>query len=187
MNAIILAGGKATRLNGISKGLLTFQNQPLIEIIIKNISPFAKKIIISANTNDYDYLKLPIIKDKIKDIGPIAGLVSGLEYSDEEMNLIVSCDSPFVSQQIIEKLILNTQSVNCIIPKIKENIQPLCAIYFKSILPIAYSQINKKDFKLQHLIQQSKAMFVEFPEEYKLFFANINTKEDVEQFLQSNK
>lgn len=186
MNAIVLAGGKATRLNGCAKGLLLHQHRPIIEHICEMVTPFVKQIIISANSPDYDYLGYVTIQDKIKDIGPLGGIISTLEFSAEEKNIILSCDIPFVNSSVIQTLIEYKEAADIIIPKVNENIHPLCAIYSKTILPLAYEQVKKKDFKLKNLVALSNTYYIDFPPEASVYFTNINTTEDLKLLTQNN-
>lgn len=181
MNAIILAGGKAKRLNGINKGLLLYNNRPFIEIILNTIAPLVKKIIISANTHEYDYLGYTVVSDKINGIGPLGGIITCLEYSDEQKNILLPCDAPFITEQILKSLIHHTAHSNAdvIVARFCNTIQPLCAVYSKNILPLAYQQIQQQNFKLTDLIQKSATQYVDFNEEFKKNFLNINTLQDL--------
>ncbi|GAB4448195.1 MAG: molybdenum cofactor guanylyltransferase [Bacteroidia bacterium] len=180
MNTVILAGGKATRLNGMAKGLIQYKSKPIIEHLIDIAQLFSKKILISANTNDYDYLHLPIVKDKEKNIGPLGGILSALEYSDEKKNLIIASDLPFMSSDVIEILVEHQNEADIVLPVTNtNNIQPLCAIYSKDIIPNIYRQIQKGDFKLQNLLPLCNTKYIYLPDKYDIAFTNINTFDDL--------
>ena len=49
ISAIILSGGRATRMNGVDKGLVTLQNKPLIAHVITRLEPQVDEILINAN------------------------------------------------------------------------------------------------------------------------------------------
>ena len=72
---IILAGGKSSRM-GFDKGLLKVKDKYIIQDLIDELSNNFTNTLISANNKEYEMFKLPIISDKIKDIGPIGGIVS---------------------------------------------------------------------------------------------------------------
>ena len=51
VSGLILAGGRATRMGGIDKGLVPFMGKPLIEHAIARLSPQVTTILINANRN----------------------------------------------------------------------------------------------------------------------------------------
>ncbi|GAB4209127.1 MAG: molybdenum cofactor guanylyltransferase [Bacteroidia bacterium] len=184
MNAIILAGGKATRLNGMNKGLILYNNKPFIEIIIDKISPFVKNIIISANSHEYDYLNYPVLSDVVKDIGPLGGIATCLEFSDEEKNLIISCDTPFITTDIIQHLINHQHKADIVVPVVNNNIHPLCAIYSKNILPVAYQQISNKNYTIKDLLKKTNSFYLPLPQSDERYLININNFDDLELLKQ---
>lgn len=188
MNGIIIAGGKATRLNGISKGLIRINSKPIIEHLIETIQAYCDKIIIVANDHSYHYLNtVEIISDKVKDIGPMGGIYTGLNYSNSIQNIILSCDMPYLSNEIIEKLIENKHKGEILVAKLEKDIHPLCAIYSKTILPIIETHIQNQKYKLKDLLSQVNTYFVEFTINESKFFTNINTQQDLNQILQNDK
>ena len=88
ITGIILAAGKSSRM-GTEKGLLSFKSINFIENIINTIKPFCDEIIISSNSNHYDYLSFKIVDDNYNDKGPIAGLEACLSKSKTDKNLFV--------------------------------------------------------------------------------------------------
>lgn len=189
MNGLIIAGGKAKRLQGLPKGLLRINEHTIIEHIIHELHTCCSKILIITNGTDYDYLKTPqieIFPDTIKDIGPMGGLYTGLMKTNTLKNITVSCDLPFITSEVFKQLMLCPAKADIIISKIKNDIHPLCGIYSKSVLPVIEHQITKKDFKLKNLLQQTNTHFLEFPQEYARCFTNINTIKDI-QHIQNQK
>ncbi len=182
MNGIILAGGKATRLNGISKGLIPLNGMPIIENQTNLLKKFCHQIIIVSNDSSYHYLQsdtIVVISDLIKNIGPLGGLYSGLSFTNEEKNIVVACDMPYVSEDVIHFLIPYQKKGEVIVPKLQEDIHPLCGIYSVNILPIIQQQIKKNDFKLKHLLKLTDTFYVDFSDTMKNFFTNINTFEEL--------
>ncbi len=190
MNGIILAGGKAIRLNGIKKGLIKINNVPIIEHLIYTINTFCNKIIIVTNDDVYDYLKsekISIIQDLIKDTGPIGGIHTGLFHTNTNKNIVLSCDMPYLTRAIIQLLSAHKDISDIVVPKIKQEIHPLCGIYSKSILPLINNQVQSGDFKLKNLLQIAKTYYLEFSEQDHLSFTNINTFKELNHTLHHGK
>ncbi len=184
MNGIILAGGKATRLDGINKGLIIIDSKPIIEHLIDNLRPFCKKIIIVANNDAYNYIpNIFVVSDIVKEIGPLGGIHAGLLSSDEEKNIVLSCDTPYINADAVTKIINNKGKADAVIAQENKTIHPLFGIYSKNIIPIIVQQINKQDFKLQNLLNCINTFYVQFSEQERKLFTNINTHQELTQLL----
>ena len=97
---IILAGGKSSRM-GTNKALLTIDGKTVIERIVNQLEQIVDEIIVVTNPfHDYEFLQLPMVEDKWKGMGPLAGIEAGLNASTTERNLIVACDMPFISIEL---------------------------------------------------------------------------------------
>lgn len=180
---IILSGGQSRRM-GTDKGLLRFNNKPLISYPIDVLSKYCTNIFISCNTNDYNVFELEIIKDVIPDIGPIGGIYTCLKLSKTELNIVLPCDMPFVDQSIIDLLISVKTDCPIIAPSINRRPIPVCAIYSRSIIPIIENQISNKNYKLQDLLTACNASTVEIDKpEMISSLSNLNT---IEEFQKAN-
>lgn len=80
--ALILCGGRATRMGGVDKPLQPFQGRALVHHVIERIAPqTGGRILISANRHLDDYRRLghPVLPDPLPDFpGPLAGILAGL-------------------------------------------------------------------------------------------------------------
>ena len=110
MTALLLCGGKSTRM-GVDKQKLSYNGVYLIDTIIENLAKNFDQIIILSNEknffeNRYKNYKNDILikEDIIKNIGPCAGLYSGLIYAKNEDNFLIACDMPYFNQAYIDFL-----------------------------------------------------------------------------------
>ena len=116
ITGLILAGGRAQRMGGIDKGLVSFMGKPLIEHAIARLSPQVTTILINANRKQDRYAQYghPVIADHHPDFaGPLAGFAAGLEHCNTEYLLSVPCDSPVFPLNLSERMleaVINTQS-----------------------------------------------------------------------------
>lgn len=80
--ALILCGGRATRMGGVDKPLQPFQGRALVSHVIDRVAPqTGGRILISANRHLDDYRRLghPVLPDPLPDFpGPLAGILAGL-------------------------------------------------------------------------------------------------------------
>lgn len=136
ITGIILCGGKSSRML-TNKALLKLGDKTVIEVIVEKMCNRFNDILLSANNpSDYTFLKLPIVSDIFVNRGPLAGIHSALTRSTNEKNFIISCDTPLISEDVINYLINYKSNKDIILPKNEFRIQHLCGIFSKSILPV---------------------------------------------------
>jgi len=102
----ILAGGKATRFNGLDKGGILIDGQRLIDIVHDRLKSQCNEIVISGN---YDYgLGLKVLPDiDGAPGGPVGGIYSiwkYLESRDVEGFFTAAIDGPNLPSDLIESL-----------------------------------------------------------------------------------
>lgn len=182
-SGIILSGGKSSRM-GKEKALVDFKGLKLIEYSIKALEPFCDEIIISTNNPHlYAEFDFKCIADEKKNIGPIGGIFTLLNNSSYQDNIILSCDIPFVEQKFIKYLLDNYNGETALIPQHNGKVEPLCAVYNKSILKYVNQQIAISDFKLMNLLSKSNANFLsvdEWEHYTEKLFSNLNSMKDIE-------
>jgi molybdopterin-guanine dinucleotide biosynthesis protein A len=107
ITAVILAGGKARRMEGEDKGLIELHGRPLIDYIIAGLRPQVGGILVNANRNleRYGTFGYPVIGDMLGDyFGPLVGMATGMQAADTPLLMTVPCDSPFVPEGLGEAL-----------------------------------------------------------------------------------
>ena len=103
---IILAGGLSSRM-GEDKGIIQLDEYKIIEKIIYLIDPFCDELIISANNSNYDKFGLKVVNDKTERIGPMGGIISCMREGNSYLYLVMSCDTPNISNVTIAQLFDN--------------------------------------------------------------------------------
>ncbi len=110
---MVLAGGRATRMGGVDKGLQLFRGQPLAEIALGRLrlqDCGAPGLIgINANRNQMHYANLgvPVWSDTVPDYpGPLAGFLTALRQCEGRYPymLTVPCDSPLFPLDLLSRL-----------------------------------------------------------------------------------
>ena len=143
ISGIILSGGQSSRM-GKEKGLCLLNGKPLIEYSFDLLKKFCSSIIISSNSNDYEYLGCQIVKDEIQGIGPAGGICSCLRASVNDENFIMSCDMPMLTDDLIRFLLSQKKDFDALIPLFNGFPEPLCAFYHKSCIPVFKKSIEKR-------------------------------------------
>ena len=177
----ILCGGKSSRMQS-EKGLVLFQGKPFIEHIIEAALPISDSIQLVTNTADYDYLPYQKIKDIELDKGPIGGIYSALVHSDSAINLILSCDIPLISTELLAELIAKHQTdFEVSVFSEANKIHPLIGIYTKKIVPILKKAIEENDLKMMRLLEKVNHQIIEVAGERSRQFKNVNSLAELQE------
>ncbi len=107
VTGILLAGGRATRMGGVDKGLIDLAGRPLAAHALARLAPQVETVLINANrhADEYEALGARVVPDSLEDYpGPLAGLLAGMEAAATELVVTAPCDSPFVPHDLVQRL-----------------------------------------------------------------------------------
>ncbi len=182
ITAIVLAGGKSSRM-GIDKGTMLLNDKTMIEHVFEAVKPITNKIIIIANNSNYNVFGYPVFKDVYADCGPIAGIYTGLINSNTKKNIVLSCDIPFLSTKLVEKLVGYNKNYDMLLTRINQHVEPLIGIYNKRCSEFFRERIEKKEYKIQDIIAHVKTEILDVDgNEFSSAITNINTITDFNKY-----
>ena len=178
--AIILSGGKNSRMNYKTKAFLKINEKPFIEIILSQLGSYKEILISCNNISEYSYLenKVNLIRDKIVDIGPMGGIHSCLAEAKFDECLFVATDMPFLNKNLLDYLGRVNFEEDALIPIVNNKKQPLCGVYKRKIIKVIEDRIKDKDYKLNNLLDNLNVKYLTMDNEK--FFFNINTVKEYE-------
>ena len=109
ITAVILAGGRGSRMGGVDKGLQNFNGVPLALHTLRRLRPQAGSIMINANRNlaAYESFGVPVWPDVTvmgDYAGPLAGFMTALERCETPYMLTVPCDTPLFPHDLVSRL-----------------------------------------------------------------------------------
>ncbi len=182
ITAVILAGGKATRMNGRDKGLIELAGRPMIEYVIQAVAPQVDTVLINANRSldNYANYNLRVIRDATDEYaGPLAGICAGIEAADTDLILSVPCDGPWVPIDLVSRLHqkLEASPSNVCVAHDGERMQPVFALFRKQALADIQKYLNGGDRKLQLWVKQQEAAIADFSDHPEAFI-NVNTPDE---------
>lgn len=186
MTAIVLAGGKSSRL-GRDKALEKIGGRYLIERVIDSLSQLGDDIIVvTAAPNQLSELHVEKVLDTYPRTGAKVGLCTGLNASLSFYSLAVACDMPFLNIDLLRHLIDSASGFDAVIPRIGDNIEPLHAVYSKNCIPVLEEHIRKGRMKISDLFDEINVRYVEADEierydPQRLSLFNINSEADLKR------
>ena len=182
ITAVILAGGRGSRMGGVDKGLVDFNGQPLIEHVIQAISTQVRTLLINANRNLVRYQRFgyPVVADSLNDYqGPLAGFLAAMEMAQTPYIVTVPCDGPLLADDLVERLAgaLENDEAEIAVAHDGQRMQPVYAL-----IPVALKQSLQRyleggDRKIDLWYAQHRVALADFSD-LQSTFVNINTKEE---------
>ncbi len=184
VSGVILAGGKSSRY-GKNKALVNIDGIPLIRRVLRVIEPLFSSVVLITNTPDtYSFLKLPMFEDKIKGLGPLGGIYTGLQIISDDAGFFVACDMPFLNSDLIRYLASVREDFDVVVPTFSGKFEALHALYTKNCLTKIEELIHKDVYQTIQLFQSVSVRYVE-ENEIRRFdpgldsFSNINKPEEL--------
>ncbi len=112
ITAIVLAGGRGSRMGGVDKGLQTFRGMPLVMHALMRLQMQEGELIaesmVNANRNlsAYESMGVSVWPDASPEefAGPLAGFLTGLERCESPYLLTVPCDTPLFPLDLAQRL-----------------------------------------------------------------------------------
>jgi len=190
MASIVLAGGRSTRL-GHDKVSLVIGGEGLLQRTINHLKQLNQEIILVLAQGQ----SLPEL-DNSTDVrlamdvelgrGPLIGVYSGLKVSDDDYNVVVACDMPFLNIELLRYMIGLVPGFDIVIPRIGDKVEPLHAVYSRSCLDIIERMMREGNLKVSNLLELVKVRYIDgdeldkFDPDHRSWF-NINMPADLKE------
>ncbi|MFT4194352.1 molybdenum cofactor guanylyltransferase MobA [Ottowia sp.] len=110
ITALLLAGGRGTRMGGMDKGLQAFNGMPLALHALRRLRrqtlpPAELAINANRHLDDYRAFGVPVWPDSLPGFpGPLAGFLTGLAHCRTPLLLTLPCDVPRFPLSLCERL-----------------------------------------------------------------------------------
>ncbi len=184
VTGVILAGGLARRMQQQDKGLMLFNNRPMVSYAINAMAQVADEVLINANRNQEQYQRLgyPVFADETRDFsGPLAGIYTAMTKTRSPVILVMPCDSPLMKAHHLQKLLdsLEIQDAEIAVAFDGERLQPVFLALKSSLKDSLKDYLAQGQRKIDRWLQQHKLIQVDFSDN-KDVFKNINTPEDLQ-------
>ena len=184
ITGIVLAGGKSSRF-GANKAFVEINGVQLIERVMKVMGSVFERLILITNTpHEYAYLNIPMVEDLIKDLGPIGGILTGLEAISDECGFFVACDMPFINSDLIHYMVDVRDDYDAVVPRISWKIEALHALYRKNCLTAIRGLIESHEYQTIRFFNNVRVRYVDW-DEIRAFdpkqrsFFNINSPQEL--------
>ncbi len=188
VQGFILAGGASSRM-GTNKAGIEIGGTSLVRRAADTLSEVTDSVIVvGASAASITDMRLPVIEDVPAETrGAIRGLVTALKACERIWALVLACDLPFISSELLKLLIEKADpDVDAIVPVQQDGrYQLLCGVFRReTCLPAASQAMLEGRWSLHALAERLNTRRIE-PAEYvhlpasDRFFMNMNSPDDL--------
>ena len=181
VSAVVLAGGRATRMGGADKGWVELAGRPLIDHVLDRLRPQVDEILINANRSQARYQALaPVIGDDNPDyLGPLAGMQAGLAAARHDWVLFVPCDGPALPRDLMARFrAALTPTTEPVVAHDGDWLQPVVALLHKSLLPSLSAALAEGERKIDIWFARHQMAVVSFADQPDAFI-NLNSPDEL--------
>lgn len=188
VNCLILAGGESSRMQGQDKAQLLYKNRPMIESVIRALPEDRGKLIISCNQSNQFYQQFTnnlvsddSLEQTLQNCGPLSGVLSALELTSDLPLLVLPCDTPELSEQLIQRLVdchLNQSASKLTAALVNDKLQPLHCIIEPELINSLRNYLQQGKRKVANWVFQHDPNFLDCSD-YAAQFININSYKDL--------
>jgi len=188
ISAAVLAGGRATRL-GRDKVTIELGGETLIQRAVRLVSALSDDVIVVGRTDQQSQLAqlihgARILSDAEPFVGVLAGIASGLVAARHDWCLVVACDMPFVSLDLVRYMMSLKEGYDVVVPRLEEGLEPLLSLYHKNCLPALLCALKLGARRVVSFYAPQRVRYVEAAEVHRIdpmgrSFHNINVPEDL--------
>jgi molybdopterin-guanine dinucleotide biosynthesis protein A len=167
----VLVGGRSSRM-GRDKATLPYHGTTLAQWVAQQVLEAAGSATLVGNT--------PLgIPDLYPGEGPLGGIITALDHSRAEWNLVVACDMPHAEAPLLRHLLdtARESAADALIPHGPSGLpEPLCAVYRRSALDTIRANFAAGTRKVMAGLEGLAVVRLEVGEAAQ--FQNLNTPED---------
>jgi molybdopterin-guanine dinucleotide biosynthesis protein A len=184
--ALILAGGQASRMGGVDKGLVELAGQPLIVRTLHSLTAQSQpptRILISANRNLDAYAAYghPVLPDSLPDFpGPLAGLLSGMQAAPDAILLMLPCDAVCLPTDFAARLMAALPGQQAVSASDSAQWHPSLLALQAGLLPLLQAYLDGGGRSIRGWLAGLQHVTVQFDQP----FPNLNTLEAVAALAQ---
>ena len=188
LTAAILAGGAARRMGGADKSSLPVGGERILDRQLAALRALTDSILVVGGAQGrYEALGLRTVPDAIPAGGALAGIYSAIVASPHAWTLVVACDMPFLSAPLLLELAARRSAlVDVVMPRTRDGLQPLCALYSERCAPRLRSRLERGLLRASEIVGDVRVEELG-PDEIAaydpdgLMFVNVNTPHDYER------
>lgn len=172
LTACILAGGRARRMGGATKPLLVVDGATILARQRAVLAPRTHELLLALAPSSAEpalaAAGLRIVRDRLADAGPLAGITAALAAIDTPWLLAVAGDMPALSAAVIDLLRARADQpdatqLDAIVPRLGHLPEPLCALWHRRAWPILDARLARGAYKVAAVFAELRVAWIDEP------------------------
>jgi molybdopterin-guanine dinucleotide biosynthesis protein A len=154
-SALILAGGRATRLGGVDKRELVVEGRTIFARQCEVLRPRVAEILVSSPREVPGHRT---IADAVLGAGPLAGIAAGLGAAATPWLLVIAGDMPYLSGALLDLVLAGAgDGVDAVGIRIGELPEPLvCLLRVEAARPVVLARLAAGRLKASRLLTEGE-------------------------------
>lgn len=183
LSAVILAGGRSSRMGGGDKCLLPFGDGTILSQIVAVLRPQVSEIMINSNSDPrlFATIGLDVRPDAVPGrLGPLAGILTAMEWareSDHAYVLTASSDTPLLPHDLVSKLRLVSDG-RCVVAASQGMLHPTIGLWPTALAGLLQRDLESGARSVRAWLNQVSFAQATFAFAGRDSFLNINTPEE---------
>lgn len=142
VTAVVLAGGTSSRF-GSDKAAFLLAGRPLVRWVIEAVRTICGDVVVVRAPGSPPWpFPLPdgvkVVTDPVPHLGPLAGLVRGLEVTQTPWALAVACDAPTLQPAVVARLLALRANSDVVLGQVDGRPQPFPGVYRTDVARAAF-------------------------------------------------
>ncbi len=173
----MLAGGRSSRFTQ-DKASYLYGGRPLAVWALESFTAASERFLVSSRPYAFG---VPVYGDRYPG-SSLGGLHAALTHAKHDWVALAACDMPFLTPGYWQQLLAHIGDAQAVVVKGPEGrLEPLAALYHRSLLPLAQRQLENNQLKIQSFVKEADARVLDWEElevDPKIFF-NANYLNDL--------
>jgi len=174
----VLAGGRSSRM-GRDKALLPLCGRTLVEHVAAVVKTAARSVILVGNPSLEGSIEYPAIPDLYPGQGPLGGILTVLQHTTADWNLVTACDMPELTPGFLSSLFdaAAHSGAGVLMPAGPSGLpEPLCAVYHRDAREPIHAAFNAGIRKVTAAFDGLRTVVLPVSDIH--LFQNVNTPQD---------
>jgi molybdopterin-guanine dinucleotide biosynthesis protein A len=162
VTGVLIAGGRAMRMGGRTKGLLLVEGEPIAARSLRLFARlFGASLVVANDPAPYAALGVPVVPDAIAGKGAPGGLHAALRAARTPLVFAAACDMPFLAEAPIALLASRREGAAAVVPRWGGRLEPLHALWSAACLTPLEAALAAGDPSLRWLAGEVGAVVVD--------------------------
>ncbi len=180
----VLAGGQSRRF-GRDKANEIVAGASMLHRAIRALQSVTDEVVVISPYRPDALQGIEVLPDAQPGLGPLGGLHTALlEAAVRQLDavLLLACDLPLVGEQILAAVAAHSENCTAVAPKRRGGVEPLCAVYSSTALPLVAERLCGPDLSMHSLFLALDGRELDLTAlglDAGAAFLNVNTPEDL--------